>query len=130
VTSASPGAALVLIVDDNVKNLKLATDVLRAAGFRTLEAASGAEAIAHADEHGPDVILLDLRLPDLDGTEVVRELRSRERTARIAVVAVSALSNVDREWVSSSGFDGYIEKPISVRERPDQVRSYVRPRTD
>ena len=60
---------LVLIVDDNEKNLKLARDVLRAAGFRTLEAATGAEAIALADEHLPDVILMDLRLPDMDGVD-------------------------------------------------------------
>ena len=69
--------------------------------------------------------------PGLGGTEVVRELRSRERTARIAVVAVSALANVDREWVSAAGFElGVIEKPISIRALPDQVRSYVRPRGD
>ena len=66
---------LVLIVDDNAKNLKLARDVLRAAGFRTLEAATGAEAIALAAEHLPDVILMDLRLPDMDGTDVARSSR-------------------------------------------------------
>ena len=72
---------LVLIVDDNAKNLKLARDVLRAAGFRTLEAATGAEGIALAAERLPDVVLLDLRLPDLDGAEVARELRDETRTA-------------------------------------------------
>ena len=69
---------LVLIVDDNEKNLKLARDVLRAAGFRTLEAASGAEGIALATEHPPDVILMDLRLPDMDG----RRQRARSRRTR------------------------------------------------
>jgi two-component system cell cycle response regulator DivK len=65
---AETGRPLVLIVDDNEKNLKLARDVLRAAGFGTLEAANGAEGIALAAEHLPDVILMDLRLPDMDGT--------------------------------------------------------------
>ena len=65
-------APLVLIVDDNAKNLKLAKDVLLAAGFRTLEAATAAEGIALASDHLPDVVLLDLRLPDLDGADVAR----------------------------------------------------------
>ena len=69
---------LVLIVDDNEKNLKLARDVLRAAGFRTLEAETGAEGIALAAEHVPDVILMDLRLPDMDGADAARTLRTRQ----------------------------------------------------
>ena len=65
---------VVLIVDDNEKNRKLAGSVLSAAGFRTIEAATGAEALALAAEHVPDVILMDLRLPDMDGTEAMRTL--------------------------------------------------------
>ena len=126
VISASPGAPLVLVVDDNEKNLKLACDVLDAAGLRTLGASSGAEALARAAECVPDVILLDLRLPDLDGTEVLRELRSLERTATIPVVAVSALSHMDAEWVRATGFAGCIEKPIDVSGFAGQVRRFVR----
>jgi CheY-like chemotaxis protein len=84
VTSPSPGASahgpadtkdpLVLIVDDNGQNRKLARDVLYAAGFRTLEAEGGAEGIALAAEHVPDVILMDLRLPDMDGIDAARRL--------------------------------------------------------
>ncbi len=85
--SQTPAAPLVLIVDDNEKNRKLARDVLRAAGLRTIEAASGREGIALAAERLPDVILLDLRLPDMDGTDVARRLRERARTARIPIVA-------------------------------------------
>ena len=124
-TSPSPRAPLVLIVDDNQKNLKLARDVLRAAGLRTLEAESGAEGMALAAKHLPDVILMDLRLPDMDGTDAARALRSAARTARIPVVALSALpieSNGD--WFLAAGFAGYLEKPISVGEFPDQVRRY------
>jgi CheY-like chemotaxis protein len=75
---------LVLIVDDSEKNRKLAREVLRAAGFRTLEAARGDEAIAVAVERRPDLILLDLRLPDMDGTDVARKLRDGYRSSRSA----------------------------------------------
>jgi two-component system cell cycle response regulator DivK len=135
VTTPSPGAPahgpadtedpLVLIVDDNEKNRKLARDVLRAAGFRTLEAQSGAEGIALAAEHLPDVILMDLRLPDMDGTDAARRLAEGARTARIPVVALSALPfESDGDWFLAAGFAGYLGKPISVSEFADQVRRY------
>jgi len=123
VTPAPPGRPLVLIVDDNTKNLKLARDVLRAAGFGTLEAANGIGGIALAAEHLPDVILMDLRLPDMDGTDAARQLRDGKRTARIPVVALSSLP-ADGDWFLGAGFAGYLEKPINVREFPDQVRRY------
>ena len=116
---------LVLIVDDNAKNLKLARDVLRAAGLRTLEAATGAEGIALATEHLPDVILMDIRLPDMDGTDAAQALARDVRTARLPVVALTALAlDRDSDWFAASGFAGFLEKPISVREFPDQVRGY------
>jgi CheY-like chemotaxis protein len=115
----------VLVVDDNARNRKLARDVLDAAGFDTLEAATGVEGIALAAEHGPDVILLDLRLPDMHGAEVVRQLRDGARTARIPVVAMSATSLREHgDWLESSGFTGSIDKPIHVRTFPDQVRRF------
>jgi two-component system, cell cycle response regulator DivK len=115
---------LVLIVDDNEKNLKLARDVLRAGGFRTLEAASGAEGIALATEHLPDVILMDLRLPDMDGTDAARELRAAARTARIPIVGLSSVPLGDGDWFLAAGFAGYVEKPISVGDFPDLIRSF------
>jgi two-component system cell cycle response regulator DivK len=116
---------LVLIVDDNEKNLRLARDVLRASGFRTVEAGSGEEAIAVASEHQPDVILMDIRLPDIDGIEAAARLKREPRTAAIPIVALTSLAmKGDREWFLASGFDGYLEKPISVRELPDQVRGF------
>jgi two-component system cell cycle response regulator DivK len=118
-------APLVLIVDDNRKNLKLARDVLRAAGFRTLESESGAEGMALAAQHLPDVILMDVRLPDMDGADAARALASNAKTARIPVVALSALRLGDAgDWLVDAGFAGYLEKPISVRAFPDQVRRY------
>jgi two-component system cell cycle response regulator DivK len=118
---------VVLIVDDNERNLRLARDVLRLAGFRTLEAASGGEGVALATEQLPDVILMDIRLPDIDGTEAVRRLKDDNRTAAIPVVALTSMAmKGDREWFLSAGFDGYLEKPISVAELPDQVRAFCR----
>ena len=114
---------LVLIVDDYEQNRKLARDVLRAAGIRTLEAASGAEAIALATTHAPDVILMDLRLPDMDGTSAARELRGRARTAGIPVVALSSVP-LPGNGRAIAAFDGYLEKPISVSEFAGQVRRY------
>jgi two-component system cell cycle response regulator DivK len=115
----------VLIVDDNEKNLKLVRDVLRAARFRTLEAANGEEAIALATERRPDVILMDLRLPDMDGSEAARRLRDGKRTASIPVVAVSSVPmEHPGTWLHAAGFAGFLEKPITVRAFPDQVRSY------
>jgi CheY-like chemotaxis protein len=126
-TSVPPNAPLVLIVDDSDKNRKLARDVLRAGGLRTIEAADGREAVALAAESLPDVILLDLRLPDMDGTEVARMLRDGLRTGCIPVVALSALRyGGDHDALSAEGFAGYLEKPIDVRAFPGQVRSYCR----
>ncbi len=100
--------------------------MLRTAGLRTLVATTGAEGIALAREQLPDVLLLDLHLGDMDGTAVARELRKDALTARIPVVALSAMRLDDAEWLRDAGFAGAIEKPISVSEFPDQVRRYGR----
>ena len=116
---------MALIVDDNDKNRRLARDVLSAAGFQTLEAATGAEGIALAVEHLPDVVLMDLRLPDMDGTQAARRLEESERTVQIPVVAMSALSlEGGDDWLGAAGFAGWIEKPIRIGTFPDQVRRY------
>jgi two-component system cell cycle response regulator DivK len=127
VTAPSPGGggALVLVVDDSDQNRKLARDVLRAAGFRTVEATSGGEAIALAAERLPDVILMDMRLPDMDGTDATQAIREDERTALIPIVALSSLPmDGNAGWLLAAGFAGYLEKPISVRDFPGQVRRY------
>jgi two-component system cell cycle response regulator DivK len=130
VTSSPPSGRdpLVLIVDDNEKNRRLAREVLRADGLRTIEAASGGAGIALAAEQVPDVILLDLELPDMHGTDVAVELRRDARTARVPVVALSARPYVgDSDGWLAAGFVGYLEKPIDVGEFPELVRSYCRP---
>jgi two-component system, cell cycle response regulator DivK len=116
---------LVLIVDDNEKNRKLANDVLTAAGFQTLEAATGSEAVTLAMEHVPDVVLMDLQLPDMNGTDALRQLEGNEPTARIPVVAMSAMPlEGTGGWVGEAGFAGSIEKPIRIATLPDEVRRY------
>ncbi len=117
---------LILIVDDNEQNRRLARNVLQFAGFRTLEAAGGVEGLSLAVEHRPDLVLMDIRMPDMKGTEAVRKLREDERTAAIPVVALtSSTMKGDRERFLADGFDGYLEKPIRVREFPDQIRGHL-----
>ncbi|HZT17363.1 MAG TPA: response regulator [Gaiellaceae bacterium] len=119
-------AELVLIVDDNEPNLKLAREVLERAGMRTLPASTAAEGIRLACEHRPDVVLMDLRLPDLDGAEAVRRLAADERTAAIPVLAVSSLTSEEAgPWYRDAGFAGYVEKPIDVRDFAARVRAAV-----
>jgi len=118
---------LILIVDDNAQNRKLARDVLQFAGFRTLEATGGVDGVEMALEHLPDLVLLDIRMPDLGGVEALRLLRDDSRTAETPIVALtSSTMRGDDERFLAEGFDGYMQKPISVREFPDQVRAHLR----
>jgi two-component system cell cycle response regulator DivK len=120
---AERGNPLVLIVDDNEKNRTLAGDVLRAAGFLTLEAGTAAEGIEIATEYLPDVILMDLQLPDMDGTDAARSLAGGTLTARIPVVALSAHRfESDDDRLLAAGFAGYLQKPIDVGGFAEQVR--------
>jgi two-component system, cell cycle response regulator DivK len=121
--TSNPPGPLVLIVDDNEKNLKLARDVLRAAGFRTLEAANGREAIAVAVSQLPDLVLLDLRLPDMDGMAVARELAAEPRTGGIPLIALTGLEP-EPERLRAAGFTAQLSKPIDVVTFPDEVRGY------
>jgi two-component system cell cycle response regulator DivK len=119
---------LILIVDDTEMNVKLARDVLRFAGFRTLEAGTAGEGIAQATEHVPALVLMDIRLPDMDGTSALRQLKGDPRTAGIPVVALTSFAmKGDRDRYMAEGFDGYLEKPISVKEFPNQVRAHLQP---
>jgi two-component system cell cycle response regulator DivK len=124
---STAGDELVLIVDDNEMNLRLARDVLRFAGLRTIEATTGAEGVRLAAVHIPDVILMDVRLSDMDGPAALVQLRNEPRTAGIPGVAVTSSAMMgDRQRLLGVGFDGYLEKPISVKEFAEQVRAFVR----
>jgi len=118
---------LILIVDDNENNRKLARDVLEYAGFNTAEAAGGVDGVVQAMEHNPDLVLMDIRMPDLSGTEALKLLREDSRTAEIPIVALtSSTMRGDEQRFLAEGFDGFLAKPISVREFPDQVRGFLR----
>ena len=107
----------ILVVEDNELNMKLFRDVLRATGYETLEASSGREALQLAAEHGPALVLMDIRLPDIGGVEALRRLRMDDRTAAIPVVAVTAQAmKGDRERFREAGFDGYLSKPVDLDE--------------
>ena len=123
--AAGPVAPLVLVVDDDERNRKLAQDVLRGSGLQTIEAPSGHAAVTLARDRLPDVVLLDLHLPDMEGEDVARALREEERTAHIPVVALTALRYPDGgARLLGDGFAGYLEKPIDVRTFAEQVRGY------
>jgi CheY-like chemotaxis protein len=116
----------ILVVEDNERNLKLVRDVLQFAGYDVVEARSAEQGVALASECEPDLVLMDLQLPGMDGTEALRQLRQSPQTRQVPVVAVTAFAmKQDRDRAFSAGFDGYLEKPISVRALPDQVRGFL-----
>lgn len=118
---------VVLLVEDNDRNLKLARDVLEYAGFTVLVAVSGEDAVVRATSARPDLVLMDLQLPGIDGHEALSRLRRDQRTSDIPVVALTAFAmREDRERALAAGFDGYLHKPIDVRRFPDQVREHLR----
>jgi two-component system cell cycle response regulator DivK len=115
----------VLVVEDNERNMKLVRDVLQARGYRTLEAATGPHAVALAAEHAPDLVLMDIQLPGIDGVEALRRLRADERTASIPVLALTAQAMFgDRERFLAAGFDGYLSKPVNIVELVATVKQH------
>jgi CheY-like chemotaxis protein len=116
----------ILVVEDNPINLKLVRDVLQYAGYDVLEASTGEDGLRVAHESEPDLVLMDLQLPGIDGTEALRRLRDELPGLRAPVVAVTAFAMAsDRERARDAGFDGYLEKPISVRALPGQVAAFL-----
>ncbi|HEY3064085.1 MAG TPA: response regulator [Chloroflexota bacterium] len=119
---------VVLIVEDNERNLELVRDLLELRGFRTLEAANAEAGIAVARAHRPDVVLMDVQLPDIDGVDALGRLRADPATRAIPVVALTAFAmKDDRMRFMDAGFDGYLMKPIDIRTFPDEVRRYCLP---
>jgi two-component system, cell cycle response regulator DivK len=120
----------ILVVEDNVLNMKLFRDVLIATGYQTLEATTGAEALELAAAHVPDLVLMDVQLPGIDGVQALHRLRADDRTAAIPVLAVTAQAmQGDRQQFLDAGFDGYLSKPVNVRELIGTVRQHCDGRT-
>jgi two-component system cell cycle response regulator DivK len=121
-----PPTRLILIVEDNEKNLKLVRDILQYRGYRTIEANTAEDGIALATAQSPDLVLMDIRLPGMDGMAALGVLRADPVTAGIPVVAVTAsVMPEDRDRFVSAGFDGFIEKPIDVKSFPAQVQAFL-----
>jgi two-component system cell cycle response regulator DivK len=118
----------ILVVEDNTKNLKLVRDVLQFAGFEIIEATTGEDGVELMATEHPDLVLMDLQLPGIDGAEALRQIREMPGVGQVPVLAVTAfVMDEDRRRASQAGFDGYVEKPISVRGLTDQVRALLAP---
>ena len=116
----------VLIVEDNDKNMKLARDVLQAKGYQTLEAITGEDGVKLAKEKLPDLVLMDIQLPGMNGIEAFRQIRADAKTARIPVVALTAsVTPTDRSAITAAGFDAFLGKPINLKEFLDTVKRLV-----
>jgi two-component system cell cycle response regulator DivK len=116
----------ILIVEDNAKNMKLARDVLQAKGYTTLEAVNGADGVRLALQHQPDLVLMDIQLPDINGIEAFTRIRANPETALIPVVAFTAsVTANDVHRITEAGFDGFIGKPINLKEFVETVRRVV-----
>ena len=115
--------SVILIVEDNEKNMKLARDVLQAKGYQTLEAVNGEDGVRLALEHIPDMVLMDIQLPDINGIEAFARIRANAATATVPVVAFTAsVTPMDRSRITDAGFDGFIGKPINLKEFLETVR--------
>jgi two-component system cell cycle response regulator DivK len=116
----------ILIVEDNDKNMKLARDILKAKGYATLEAVTGEEGVKLAKEKVPDLVLMDIQLPGINGIEAFRQIRADAKTARIPVVALTAsVTPTDRSEITAAGFDAFIGKPINLKEFVETVKRLV-----
>jgi CheY-like chemotaxis protein len=118
----------ILVIEDNPLNLELVREVLVAAGMRVIEARNGPAGLDAASRHDPDLILLDIRLPGLDGYAVLERLKANPATAVIPVVALTAQAMTgDREQALAAGFTDYIAKPVDTRTLADHIRGILQP---
>jgi CheY-like chemotaxis protein len=122
-------AATILVVDDNPINLKLVSDLLAFEGYRVLKAEDGEQAAASVEAEPPDLILLDVDLPGIDGLTLTKRLKSDVRTGDIIIVALTAFAmKADRQRAMAAGCDAYVTKPIDTRGLPGQVAQLLQRR--
>jgi two-component system, cell cycle response regulator DivK len=116
----------ILIVEDNEKNMKLVRDILQHKGHATLEATTGGEGVRLAVERRPDLVLMDIQLPDIDGIEALRRIRAEPALDAVPVLAVSASVMPDEQHkIVTSGFDAFITKPIALKPFVDAVQRFL-----
>ena len=119
-------AELILIIEDNEKNRKLVRDVLQAKGYKTLEAVTGEEGVKLAKEKRPDLVLMDIQLPGINGIEAFKQIRADAATKAIPVIALTAsVTPTDRSAISAAGFDAFLGKPINLKEFVDTVKRLI-----
>ena len=116
----------ILVVEDNEKNLTLIKDVLEYHGFEVRTAADGASGLSLAREYLPDVMLMDIQMPVMDGLTAVKRIKDDPHMRKIHLIALTSFAmKGDREKMLAAGFDDYIAKPIDTRKLPEIVRRYV-----
>jgi two-component system cell cycle response regulator DivK len=116
----------ILIVEDNEKNMKLVRDILRHKGHETLEAVNGEDGVRLAHERRPDLVLMDIQLPDIDGMEALGRIRADRSLDAVPVLAVSAsVMPDDQQKIISSGFDAFITKPINLKQFVETVQRFL-----
>jgi two-component system cell cycle response regulator DivK len=117
---------IILYIEDDFQNRVLVRRVLQAYGFTVVEAENGREGLRVAEEMRPDLILMDINLPEMDGYEVTARLKRIESLAHVPIIAMTAnVMKGDRERTLATGCDGYIPKPIDVDLLPDQINRYL-----
>ena len=116
----------ILIVEDNEKNMKLVRDILRHNGHATVEAVTGLDGVGQALAAPPDLILMDIQLPDIDGIEALSRIRADASLDGVAVIAVSAsVMPDDQQKIVTSGFDAFVTKPINLKQFLDTVKRFL-----
>ncbi len=121
-------AKTIMIVEDNELNMKLFNDLVQSKGYQTIQTRNGMDALELAKNHQPDLILIDIQLPEVSGLTVTQWLKESEDTASIPVIAVTAFAmKGDEERILNSGCDGYIAKPISVPHFLATIEKYIGP---
>jgi two-component system, cell cycle response regulator DivK len=116
----------ILIVEDNEKNMKLVRDILQHKGHATIEAVTGGEGVRLAIEQRPDLVLMDIQLPDIDGIAALRLIRAEAALDAVPVIAVSAsVMPDDQHKIVTSGFDAFITKPINLKQFLDTVQRFL-----
>ena len=116
----------VLIVEDNELNMKLFNDLLEAHGYKTIQTRNGVEAVELARQHRPDLILMDIQLPEVSGLQVTQWIKDDEELAHIPVIAVTAFAmKGDEERIRKGGCEAYLSKPIQVTKFLETVQNYI-----
>lgn len=116
----------ILIVEDNDRNRELVKDILVLHGYEVLEAKDGVEGVAMAGKHGPDLVIMDIQMPVMDGITAAKILKSDPATTVITIIALTSFAmKGDKERFLAAGFDDYIAKPIDTRALPQLVKKYL-----